>query len=69
VNAIWFSLAVNTSYFLADLFIKLGSGNHSAGRLIYIRSVLTVALASLWLVSSGDLNKPPNFNSIGLLLE
>jgi drug/metabolite transporter (DMT)-like permease len=68
VNAIWFSLAVNTSYFLADLFIKLGSGNHSAGRLIYIRSVLTVALASLWLVSSGELNNLPNFNSIGLLL-
>jgi drug/metabolite transporter (DMT)-like permease len=68
MDAILFSLAVNTSYFLADLFIKLGSVNHSVGRLIYIRSVLTVALASAWLVLSGELTYFPSYDSLAILL-
>ncbi|OYU95908.1 MAG: hypothetical protein CFE21_05710 [Bacteroidetes bacterium B1(2017)] len=67
MNAFWFSLAVNTAYFLADVFIKLGSSETSAGRLIYIRSLFTVAFASIWLLLSGDLHAVPSLGD-GLFL-
>ncbi|MCF8254929.1 MAG: DMT family transporter [Bacteroidia bacterium] len=62
--AFWFSLAVNLSYFLADVFIKLGSISQSAGQLIYKRSLLTVLFVSIWLLVSGDLLLFPNLSSI-----
>ncbi len=55
MQAFWFSLLVNTSFFLADVFIKLGSKDLSAARLIYIRSIYSVSFASIWLYGSGNL--------------
>jgi len=59
LSAIWFSLGVNTSFFLADVFIKLGSNKHKAANLIYIRSIYTVLFAGIWLVSSGAFSHIP----------
>lgn len=64
MSAFWFSLWVNTAYFLADVFIKLGSKELPAGKLIYIRSLFTVLLASIWLLASGDVLQVPNFPTI-----
>ncbi|MDZ4667646.1 MAG: DMT family transporter [bacterium] len=66
--AIVFSLLVNTAYFLADIFIKLGSNQQSPARLIYIRSIFSVAIASLWLLSSGDLWQTPSLGNLSWLL-
>lgn len=60
MNAFWFSLAVNTSFFLADVFIKLGSSETTAARLIFVRSIFTVLLASIWGWFAGDFNAIPN---------
>jgi len=59
LSAIWFSLGVNTSFFLADVFIKLGSNKHNAANLIYIRSIYTVLFAGIWLISSGSISNTP----------
>lgn len=59
MSAIWFSLGVNTSFFLADVFIKLGSNKHKAANLIYIRSIYTLLFASIWLVGSGAFSQIP----------
>ena len=47
MQAFYFSLVVNTLYFLADVFIKLGSIQYSAARLIFIRSLFSVVFAAL----------------------
>lgn len=59
MNAIGFSLLVNTSFFLADVCIKLGSIQLSASRLIYIRSIFTVFFSGIWLILSGEFATPP----------
>ena len=59
MNAIGFSLLVNTSFFLADVCIKLGSIQLSASRLIYIRSIFTVLFSGIWLIVSGEFATPP----------
>ncbi len=59
MNAIGFSLLVNTSFFLADVCIKLGSIQLSASRLIYIRSIFTVFFSGIWLIVSGEFATPP----------
>jgi drug/metabolite transporter (DMT)-like permease len=59
MNAIGFSLLVNTSFFLADVCIKLGSIQLSASRLIYIRSIFTVLFSGIWLILSGEFATPP----------
>jgi drug/metabolite transporter (DMT)-like permease len=64
MSAFWFSLWVNTAYFLADVFIKLGSKELTAGKLIYIRSIFTVLLASIWLLASGDVLQGPSLFTI-----
>jgi uncharacterized membrane protein len=58
-----FSLLVNSLYFIADIFIKLGSKDLSAARLVYIRSIFSVALSLLWLLGSGNLTPAPSFQS------
>ena len=68
MNAIAFSLLVNTAYFLADIFIKMGSNNQSAAKLIYIRSIYTVALAGIWLMLSGELWLFPDLTNFIWLL-
>ena len=68
MNAILFSLLVNTAFFLADIFIKFGSNNQSAARLIYIRSIFSVAFASIWLLGSGELFHMPDFRSLSWLV-
>ncbi len=60
MQAFWLSLLVNTAFFLADVFIKLGSKDLSAPRLIYIRSIFSVALASIWLLGSGNFYPLPS---------
>ncbi len=45
MEAFYYSLIVNTLYFLADVFIKLGSLQYSAARLIFIRSIFSVLFA------------------------
>lgn len=52
--AFWFSLLVNSAFFIADIFIKLGSRELAAGRLVYIRSLFSVLLAGIWLLASGN---------------
>ncbi len=59
MNLFLFSIGINTAYFLADLFIKLGSNQRSAGNLVYHRSVYTVAMTFLWLLLSGSIENPP----------
>lgn len=61
MSAFWFSLLVNTAYFLADVFIKLGSIQLKAGRLVYIRSLFSLGFASIWLLASGELMHLPSF--------
>lgn len=59
MSAFWFSLGINTSFFLADVFIKLGSNKHKAANLIYIRSIFTILFAGVWLISSGLISNTP----------
>jgi len=68
LNLFLFSIGINTAYFLADLFIKLGSYNYSAGRLVFYRSILTVAMCFLWLIFSGQASNPPAFKEIAQLI-
>ncbi len=68
MSAFWFSLAVNTSFFLADVFIKLGSAESSAARLIFVRSIYTVLLASIWMGISGEAAFCPDIITIAHLV-
>ncbi len=60
MQAFWFSLLVNSAFFIADIFIKLGSRELSAGRLVYIRSLFSVVLAGIWLLASGNFYPLPS---------
>ncbi|MDP1727877.1 MAG: DMT family transporter [Bacteroidota bacterium] len=60
MQAFWFSLLVNSAFFIADIFIKLGSRELSAGRLVYIRSLFSVLLAGIWLLASGNFYPLPS---------
>ncbi len=62
--AFWLSLLVNTAYFIADIFIKLGSKELSAGRLVYIRSIFSVILAGTWLAVSLDFYPMPGSTTV-----
>lgn len=68
MNAIGFSLLVNTSYFIADVCIKYSSIKMSTLRLIYIRSIFTVLLSGTWLIASGSLNYPPHASDMAWLI-
>ena len=68
MNAIGFSLLVNTSFFLADVCIKLGSIQYSASRLIYIRSLFTVLFSGIWLIVSGKFTTPPEAPDMAWLI-
>lgn len=68
MNLFLFSIGINTAYFLADLFIKLGSKQRSAGSLVYYRSVFTVSLTFLWLLLSGSIQNPPQLTETLQLL-
>ncbi len=64
MNLFLFSIGINTAYFLADLFIKLGSFNYTAGRLVFQRSILTVILCFIWLLTTEAIFFPPSFKEI-----
>lgn len=64
MDAFWFSLLVNTAYFLADVFLKLGSLQMPAGRLVYIRSIFAATLALSWLGISGDWALLPSYGNL-----
>lgn len=68
MNIFLFSIGINTAYFLADLFIKLGSYNYTAGRLVFYRSIFTVILCFLWLLFSGAVFFPPSFKEFWQLI-
>lgn len=68
MNAIGFSLLVNTSYFIADVCIKYSSIKMSTLRLIYIRSIFTVLLSGTWLIASGSFNYPPHASDMAWLI-
>ncbi|MFY8189509.1 MAG: DMT family transporter [Bacteroidia bacterium] len=68
MNAIGFSLLVNTSYFLADVCIKLGSLQMNASRLIYVRSLFTVLFSGSWLLLSGEFIHPPQTSDMAWLI-
>jgi drug/metabolite transporter (DMT)-like permease len=68
MNAIGFSLLVNTSFFLADVCIKLSSLQISPARLIYLRSIYTVTFAGLWLLISGNFANPPETKDMAWLI-
>ncbi|MBC7381448.1 MAG: DMT family transporter [Bacteroidia bacterium] len=61
MQAFWFSLLVNSLFFIADIFIKFGSKELSAARLVYIRSIFTVILSGIWLSESGNIYPLPAF--------
>lgn len=63
MNVFWFSLGVNTAYFLADVFVKLGSNQIEEGRFIYLRSLFTVALAAIWLLISKEYSSVPSLDT------
>ena len=68
MNIFLFSIGINTAYFLADFFIKLGSYHYSAGRLVYIRSILTVLFSLIWLSFTGAIYQLPTGLELAQLL-
>lgn len=64
MNLFLFSIGINTAYFLADLFIKLGSFSYSAARLVFYRSILTVIMTAAWLLVSGTYINTPGTKEI-----